>query len=272
MVNKRTNEPNRNHNWGERFETAIGIVTGMAALWLFLLFAVSLGLPILSPDPYYSLSLFATIASVLTIPIAAVTLVGYRWIKNVPASRCSVLGKEDGAVSPIIADFRIRSGLYRMAAVALFMLLATVTIAGFFLISTPTQKRTDYHEALPVQLPTLIGPLIATEEHREALTEPEVAQLLAVILNRSTYPTWREVVGAVTLWLVLVQVVASLFHHMVRLASFYDSRADYLQLGGSTDTDDWQKLLNMLDPGRVSSGGWVREFLRMRGGGPKTET
>ena len=244
----------------------------MGGLWLFLLFSVSLGLPILSPSSNYTLSQFAAVASALTIPIAVVTVVGYRWIKSVPASRCSVRGKEDGALSPIIKDFRIRSGLYRMAAVALFMLLATVTITGFFLISTPARERTDYHEALPGELPALIRPLIATEEQREALAKPEVAQLLAVILNRSTYPTWGEVVGAVALWLVLVQVVASLFRYMVRLASFYDSRADYLQLGGSTDTDDWQKVLNMLDPGRLSSGGWVQEFLRIRGGGPKTKT
>ena len=151
-------------------------------------------------------------------------------------------------------------------------LLATVTITGFFLISTPARERTDYHEALPGELPALIRPLIATEEQREALAKPEVAQLLAVILNRSTYPTWGEVVGAVALWLVLVQVVASLFRYMVQLASFYDSRADYLQLGGSTDTDDWQKVLNMLDPGQLSSGGWVQEFLRIRGSGPKTKT
>ena len=271
MVNK-TNDPNRNHNWGEWLEVAFRIVIGMVVLWLFFLFAVSLGLFILWPDPYYSLLQFATISTVLTIPISVATVMGYRWITQVPVSRRTVRGKEDEAVSPIIADFRIRSGMYRMAAVALFMLLATVTIVAFALISTPGRERTNYHEALPGQLPALIGPLIETEDQREALTEPEVAQLLATILNRSTYPTWREVAAAVALWLILVKVVTSLLYRTIRLASFYDSRADYLQLGGSTDTDDWQKLLNLVDASQVSDGGWVREFLHTRGGRPKTET
>ena len=269
-MTKGTNEPKR--NWGRRTEEALGVVVGIGLLWLFLLFAVSLGLAIFWPSPYYTLSQFSSIASALTIPIAATTMLGYRWVRRVPASRCSVLGNEDAAISPIIADFRVRSGLYRIAAVALFILLATATIAGFFLVSTPARERANYHEALPGQLPALIGPLIATEEQRAALTKPEVTELLTVILDRSTYPTWGEVIGAVTLWIVLVQVIASLFRYLVRLASFYDSRADYLQLRGTADADDWREVLDMVDPGPLGSEGWVREFMRMLGRGPKTET
>ena len=266
-----TSEPKWEQNRGSRTEEALGIIVGIGLLWLFLLFAVGLGLAIFWPSPYYTLSQFSSIASTLTIPIAFATVLGYRWVTRVPPSRCSVRGNEDRAISPIIADFRVRSGLYRIAAVALFALLAMTTIGGFFLVSTPARERANYHEALPSQLPALIGPLVATEEQRGALTEPEVAELLTVILGRSTYPTWGEVIGAVTLWLVLVQVIASLFRYLVRLASFYDSRADCLQLTGNVDADDWRKALDILDPGSLGSDGWVREFMRMLGRRPKTE-
>ena len=211
-------------------ETVLSIAIAMGALWLFLLLSVSVALPTVAPSPYYSFSQFATIAVMLTIGIAGGGWSAYRWVGRVPPARYQIRGKQDNELSPIVVDFRIRSGLYRIAATALFILLAAVTIAGFFVVSTPARERADYHEALPGELPALVGQLTATENQRQALTQPEAIELLTVILNRSTYPGWGEVAGAVTLWLVLVQVIASLFRYMVRLASFYDSRADYLQL------------------------------------------
>ena len=129
-------------------------------------------------------------------------------------------------------------------------------------MSTPARERADYHEGLPGELPALAEQLTATEGRRQTLTQPEAIQLLTVILNRSTYPGWGEIAGAVTLWLVLVQAIASLFLYMVRLASFYDSRADYLQLGGAASGENGKDLLAMIEPGSVSTDGWIRQIMQ----------
>jgi len=183
----------------------------------------------------------------------------YRWAQRRPESESYVLGKMDEEVSPTIGTFRVRARLHRLAAGGLFTLLAAVTVGGFFLVSTPSRERVNYHENLPGELPVLLAPLIATAEQREAITNTEVRQLLTAILNRSTYPTWGEIIGSVTLWLVLVQVTASLFRYMVRLAAFYDSRADYLQLGGTADAE---KLLEIVEPGPTIGDTWIQEWIR----------
>ena len=246
-------------NWKAGAETALSIAVGMLALWVALILPVGLAVSILVPSPDYDLGVFANIAAMLTIAITAASVIGHRWAKRGPESESCVLGKTDERLSPIIANFRVRARLYRLAAGGLFTLLAAVTIGGFFLVSTPARERANYHERLPGELPGLLGPLMATAEQRETVRNPEVRQLLTEILNRSAYPTWGEIIGSVTLWLVLVQVTASLFRYMVRLGSFYDSRADYLQLGGAADTE---KLLEIIEPGPANADTWVREWIR----------
>lgn len=152
--------------------------------------------------------------------------------------------------------------MYRIAATTIFVVLIGVTAAGFFLLSDPARQRAQYHQAVPAQLPALLAPLIETEERREILTDPQVTTLLAAILNRTQYPTWGQVAGAATLWLVLLHVIASLFRYMVRLASFYDSRADYLQLGGAPATEDRRHLLEVVDSGPVGHAGWIWPLVR----------
>ena len=49
---------------------------------------------------------------------------------------------------------------------------------------------------------------------------------------------------------------------MIRLASFYDSRADYLQLGGAASGEDGDNLLAIIDPGSVSTEGWIRQIIQ----------
>lgn len=248
--------------WQARAETALSIAVGMLALWVVLILPVGLTATILVPSDEYNLQVFGIIAAILTIATAAVSVIGYRWAQRRPESETYVLGKKDKKVSPTIGTFRVRARLHRLAAGGLFTLLAAVTVGGFFLVSTPARERVDYHENLPGELSAHLEQLIITEERREAVTNPEVRQLLTAILNRSTYPTWAEIVGSVTLWVILVQVTASLFRYMVRLAAFYDSRADYLQLGGAADAE---KLLEIIEPGPATADTWIQEWIRRIG-------
>ena len=52
-------------------------------------------------------------------------------------------------------------------------------------------------------------------------------------------------VTALALLLFLLRTLASIYRHNMRLASFYDSRADYLQAGGKTKGLDNKELLNV---------------------------
>ena len=198
----------------------------------------------------------------LTIIIALGGWSTYQWAKRVASWRYQIGGDENNPLSRIVRDFRIRSGVYRIAATALFIVLAAVTVAAFFVVSTPARKRAAYHEGLPWDLPALMEELTAIEGWWQTLTQAEAIELLTVILNRSTYPGWGEVAGAVTLWLVLVRVIASMSRYMVRLASFYDSRADYLQLGGKASGENSKDLLAMIDPGSVTTDGWIRQIMQ----------
>ena len=53
-------------------------------------------------------------------------------------------------------------------------------------------------------------------------------------------------IGSVLLLLLLVQILASLYRYNMRLASFYDSRADYFQLQGTVSDSDKESLLALV--------------------------
>ena len=108
---------------GSAAETALGMTIAVVGLWFFLLLSVSVALPTVAPGPSYTFSQFTSIATMLTFGIAGGGWSAYRWVGRVPPSRYQIRGEEDKALSPIVADFRIRSGLYRIAATALFILL-----------------------------------------------------------------------------------------------------------------------------------------------------
>lgn len=243
----------------------LGTAAAVLLLWLLLFLVLSLVLPVFAPGASYNVLHFATFAIALTLPILVGTVVGYHWVRRVPRERCTVRGTIDDTLSPLIADFRIRSGMYRIAATITFTLLIAVAAAGFFLLSDPARQRAAYHQAVPGQLPDLLAPLIETEAQRETLTEPEVAAILTAVLNRTRYPTWGEVAGTAALWLVLLHTIASLFRSTIRLASFYDARADYLQLGGTPGTEDRRHLLDVVDTATAVHTGWTWPFFRTDG-------
>ena len=129
------NGPINRHKYAGSSETVAGVVVGMGVLWVFLIFAISLTMAVIAPSQEYTIEQFMSMAGILTIGIAAVSMVGYRWVSRVPGARQTVRGADDEAVSPIVADFRVRSGMYRIAATALFLVLVGVTVGGFYVVS-----------------------------------------------------------------------------------------------------------------------------------------
>ena len=240
----------------------------MLSLWLVLLLVLALVLPVFAPSDIYGVEHIGAIATALVLPASVAGFAAYRWVGRVSRERCTVRGEIDQTLSPIVADFRIRSGMYRLAAIAVFVFLIGVTAAGFFLLSEPARQRAVYEQRVPGDPPALLAPLIETEERREALADPEVAAVLTAILNRTRSPSWGEVAGAAALWLVALHVIATLLRRMMRLASFYDSRADYLQMGGAPGTEDRRHLLEFVDAGSAVPPGWIWQMFGRRDDGP----
>lgn len=61
-------------------------------------------------------------------------------------------------------------------------------------------------------------------------------------------------VTALVLLLFLLRTLASIYRHNMRLASFYDSRADYLQAGGRTKGLNDKDLLNVFSTADINVG------------------
>ena len=112
----------------------------MLSLWLVLLLVLALVLPVFAPSDIYGVEHIGAIATALVLPASVAGFAAYRWVGRVPRERCTVRGEIDQTLSPIVADFRIRSGMYRLAAIAVFVFLIGVTAAGFFLLSEPARQ------------------------------------------------------------------------------------------------------------------------------------
>ena len=123
----------------------------------------------------------------------------------------------DAALKPMILNLRVRSRLYKLGAVTAFVFIAAATLLGFTVAQT-------------------------------AVTQDQVTT------GATGDPLTGTAVTAIVLLLFLLRTLASIYRSNMRLAAFYDSRADYLQAGGVTKTLPSKDLLQVfsipeLDPG-----------------------
>ncbi|MDE2934513.1 MAG: hypothetical protein OXS47_11715 [Chloroflexota bacterium] len=233
------------------------IFFAVTAAWILLLILIGLLFEvILAPNTFGSTVDYGPLTLVMVIGAACTWVVGWRWVTEIPDDSCHVGGRYDESVSPVVRHFRVRSGSCRLAAAGLFVLLAFVTVFGFFAASSPARNLARYHEGLPLRIPDLVERLVETEAGRQLIQDAEVADLMAVVVEHGAYPRWTETVGSLVLLLVLAQVMASIFRYMIRLAAFYDSRADYLQLGGTVEGLGPEELLRVVDATGVVGGRW----------------
>ena len=247
-----------------RFSQFLTIVFGLIALWgCFLTALVMLSNMMTSAQEFDEPLEWAWFALLMAVAVVGLVIGGWSLVQNVPDERIQVAHASDESLRPITRGFRVRSGLYRIGAAALFAILAMVTVIGFWVVSTPARDRATYYETLPGRLDDIIEPLTGTEFGTGMLGDPDAVKLLTAILQHGSYPTWGETIGALTLLIFLVQIVGSLFRYMVRLASFYDSRADYLQLGGKVRDLKPDELLAIVEARLPSDGGTIREALHI---------
>jgi hypothetical protein len=98
-----------------------------------------------------------------------------------------------------------------------------------------------------------------SEEKGKSLADYEDKQLRLLVVNGISTIATRA--GAVLILLFLVQILVTLYRYNVRLANFYDGRADALQLMSSKDEKSFKTLVETI-------GGDIIEFGKV----PKTPT
>ena len=131
----------------------------------------------------------------------------------------------DAALKPMILNLRVRSRLYKVGAVTAFLFIAVATLVGFTVVHT------------------------AVEQNPLSASEPSDTLVGSAVV-------------AVVLLLFLLRTLASIYRYNMRLAAFYDSRADYLQAGGSTGstrTLSSEQLLRVFSPPDLDPG-WAEKL------------
>ena len=199
-------------------------------------------------------------AAVAVIALGALYLFVAEWVRNVPKERYH-LRAENEALEALTRDFRIRGRLCRAAAGGLFLGTTTIALGGLYVFSMAAWSRSEYHESLPLQLPSLVEPLSGNADPGLLLTDPNAVALLQDLLDHGSRPAWNESIGPLLLLFFVLRVTGALYRYMVRLASFYESRADYLQFGGPTEGLSMEEVLRFLDTGVTNSNAWWRNLL-----------
>lgn len=254
------------------------LISGWGAALLFFFLTVET----LAPGTVEEFTGLFVLSALVVIGFATLYVFASQWIRNIPEERCR-LRAEDEALKALVRDFRMRGRLCRVAATGLFLSVTIVALFGFYTFTIQGWSRSEYHEGLPVQLRALVEPLLSNEEPMELLSDPNAVAFLQRLLDHGSQPWWNEGIGSLLFLFFLLRVTASLYKYMVRLASFYESRADYLQLGGPTEGLSPQEILSIVDASTTNDDTWMKDILEsirnasrrrdgVSGAGPERET
>ena len=182
-----------------------------------------------------------------------------QWVRSIPDERCK-LTNDDKVLEGLVRDFRSRARLCRVGAISVFLLLGTITSAGFYSLIGGAWRRESYHAELPGMLVSVVNDF--TRNNRtELLTDPEAVAFLRTVLDHGPEPTWSETIGPLLLLFFLLRITASIYRYMVRLASFYESRADYMQLGGKIEVLSSAKVLELVDASQTANAPGMKPVL-----------
>ena len=235
---------------------ALGLIAGWG-LGVVLLFATAQALAPADLEGWIGLVQGATVAVLVLVTLY---LCVAEWVRNVPEERCR-LRVENEALEALTRDFRIRGRLCRAAAGGLFLGMTTIALAALYVFAMAAWSRSEYHESLPLQLPSLIEPLRGDADPESVLTDPNAVALLQDLLDHGSRPAWNESIGPLLLLFFVLRVTGALYRYMVRLAAFYESRADYLQFGGPTEELSMDEVLRFVDTSVANSDTWWKNIL-----------
>ncbi len=199
-------------------------------------------------------------AAVAVLALVALYLCVAEWVRNVPEERYR-LRAENKALEALSRDFRIRGRLCRAAAGGLFLGMTTIALGGLYVFAMTAWSRSEYHESLPLQLPSLVESLRGDADPESVLTDPNAVALLQELLDHGSRPAWNESIGPLLLLFFVLRITAALYRYMVRLAAFYESRADYLQFGGPTAELSMDEVLRFVDTSLANSDTWWKNIL-----------
>lgn len=164
---------------------------------------------------------------------------------------------KDGAFRGIIKNLRVRSKRLRlMAWFLLFTMFVMILIyATVFLQIARAEDPLEEWQRAAVLLSRVPQDQLPPEVLMEYLLEEPQEEV-------STFPVGGAAFGSLLLLLFLLRTIASIYRQNMRLVEFYDSRADYLQLAGTTEEIEPKALLELVTADTYGRSWTIEDLLR----------
>jgi hypothetical protein len=112
----------------------------------------------------------------------------------------------------------------------------------------------SFDSVSPKEKEDIVAKLNKLDEQNQSLWGAIRTYLLSSEAVRETIASLATRVGSVLFLLFLVQILVSLYRYNIRLASYYDARADALQLSRGSDGEEFARLVFVLSPDHVEFG------------------
>jgi hypothetical protein len=100
----------------------------------------------------------------------------------------------------------------------------------------------------------IISKVNKLNEQNQSLWQAVQAFVSNSLATREAVASLSTRVGSIFILLFLVQILVSLYRYNIRLASYYDARADALQLASDTRSEEFFKLVLILSPEHLEFG------------------
>lgn len=237
-------------SWWLRSLEAVAIGFALVFAYVLVLVGVFTGLNIVSPalaeEPQVTFFLAVVCAVIVVGPPVLLPALLER-LRTFPNESLTT-PHTDSSVAPIIRNLRIRSRLFKLGAAAAFVMVVAATLLGFTVAQGYMAGRSGTGTEMQGQSTEATG--TGSEVQGQS---PETTQT-------------GTAVTALVLLLFLLRTLASIYRQNMRLAAFYDSRADYLQAGGKTKDLDHADLLDVFSTTQLDLG-WSERLTRAFGRG-----
>ena len=202
----------------KRILTGVGVgfamsFSAVAAFVILVSFLNIVSPPLVSDQNVLQFVAFFCIVLVVGIP--ACWHFFQQQLNSIPDYALSLM-KEDTATKSMVQNLRIRSRLFKLASAVALAIMLGIAVLGFTAALNPPY----YQPAAPVTV------------------EPQPSE--------SQENAWSRGIGAMVLLIILLRMFTIVYRSNMRLASFYDARADYLQFGGDPRKLSHGELLKLV--------------------------
>lgn len=187
------------------------------------------------------LQLLAMASAAIALGVPASWIFFFKRIRSIPDDALPSTA-EARPWTPMVRNLRIRSRWFKLAAALVLGIMLCIAVVGFTIaMDVALQERAQSSQ-------TLTQPTAAMREQAE---QTRSGESLERVLSQE--------IGALVLLVLVLRTLGLVYRSNMRLASFYDARADYLQLGGNPEKLTHEELLELVTA-KEREPAWTRVF------------